>query len=60
MQASLEKNNKSLEAQLQQNKKRLTEGSLELNDADSSNRKCMAENGELLRQLDEVEGILVV
>jgi len=36
--------------------KRLTEGNLELNDLDGSNRKSAAENGELLRQLEEIEG----
>ncbi len=56
IQALADKNNKALQAQLQQNNKRLAEGSLELNDADSANRKSMAENSELLRQLDEVEG----
>ena len=56
IQALADKNNKALQAQLQQNNKRLAEGSLELSDADSANRKSMAENSELLRQLDEVEG----
>ena len=36
--------------------KRLAEGSLQLSDLDSSNRKGAAENGDILRQLEEVEG----
>ncbi len=56
VQASAEKNNKGLQAQLQQNSKRLTELNLELSDADANNRKSAAENGELLRQLEEVDG----
>ncbi len=37
--------------------KRLTEGNLQLQDMDTGNRKAAAENSELLRQLQDVEGI---
>ena len=42
--------------QLSQINKRLAEGNLQLNDLDNGNRKAMAENGDLLRQLEEVDG----
>lgn len=36
--------------------KRLTEGSLQLNEMENINKKSMAENSELFRQLEEIEG----
>ena len=51
-----EKNQKVLQAQLGDVNKRLTEGNLQLNDLENGNRKSMAENGELLRQLEEIDG----
>ncbi len=52
----MEKNNKSLQGQLSQLNKRLTEAGLELNDLDVGNRKTVAENADLLRQLEELDG----
>ena len=56
LQASVEKNNKTLQGQLSDMGKRITEGSLQLNDLDANNKKCVAENAELLRVLDEIDG----
>lgn len=58
LQASAEKNGKLLQTQLGQINKRLTEGSLQLNDLDNENKRALSENSELLRQLEELDGAI--
>ena len=54
--ASAEKTNKSLQGQLNELNKRMTEGNLQLQDMDNGNRRAAADNSELLRKLEEVDG----
>merc|ERR1712140_91768 len=53
--ASAEKSNKNLLASLNEVNKKVEEANLTLGDFENNKRKIAAENGDLLRQLQELE-----
>ena len=53
--AAAEKSNKNLQIQASDYAKKLSEGHLQLQDMDNTNKKSANENSDLLRQLEELE-----
>ena len=55
VQALAEKTGKGLADQVSTITKKITESNLQLNDLDAANKKCAAENTDLLHQLGEID-----